>query len=119
MDARTPSNMAPATAHLVIHSDDHGGPIDARVESRLQRLRAIHAKGSWSTKQESLNLQINDLRGEHVRSVDDAGALVEVCLPAGTYHVSAILGKVRRSYMLALEAGKSFDLYLRLAPDHP
>jgi hypothetical protein len=52
-----------------------------------------------------------------LHTVDDAGPLVEVPLPAGTYQVTVQLGCVRRSYTMTLEPGMSFDLHLRLSPD--
>jgi hypothetical protein len=83
----------------------------------MQRLRALYAEGPWHDERAPLGLHIEDLQGHRVLTLDDAGPLIEVPLPAGTYHVSVCLGKVRRRYTLRLEHGASFDLYLRLAPD--
>ncbi len=52
-----------------------------------------------------------------MHSVDDAGPFVDIPLPAGTYHVTAELGKVRRSYTMTLEPGASFNLRLRFTAD--
>ena len=62
-------------------------------------------------------MRIDDLHGKRMFSVDDAGPLVDVPLPAGTYHVSAQRGNARCSYTMTLEPGVSFDLRLRLVPD--
>jgi hypothetical protein len=106
-----------AASRLLIHAEYDLGESDRHHESRLQRLRAIQTRGPWNDKRAPLNLQIDDLQGHRVHAVDDAGPLIDVFLPAGTYHVSVHLGKVRRSYTLTLEPGTSFDLYPRLAPD--
>ncbi|MEO8119228.1 MAG: hypothetical protein ABI606_07895 [Rhodoferax sp.] len=59
-------------------------------------------------------MQIDDLRGHRVLDIEAAGPLVDVPLPAGTYHVTAHRGKVRRGYTMTLKQGAFFDLYLRL-----
>ena len=105
----------PSAARLLIHADDHVGT-GRHDESRLQRLLALHAHGPRPHGRPPLNLRIDDLQGHRLHTVDDAGPLVDVPLPAGTYQVSVHLGQVRRCYTMTLEPGASFDLFLRLAP---
>jgi hypothetical protein len=102
-------------ARLLIHADDHVGA-GRHDASRLQRLLALRAHGQRPHDRPPLNLRIDDLQGRRLHTVEDAGPLVDVPLPAGTYQVSVHLGHVRRSYTMTLEPGTSFDLYLRLAP---
>jgi hypothetical protein len=108
---------AASAARLLIHAEDDVGERDRRLASPLRRLRALYADGPWHDERAPLGLQVDDLQGHQVLEIDDAGPLVDVPLPAGTYHVNVHLGKVRRGYTMTLEQGTAFDLYLRLAPD--
>jgi len=104
----------PAPARLLIHAhDDH--PPGRHADSPLQRLLALYPSGSRATQREPLRLLIDTLDGENVLAVDDAGPLVDVSLPPGTYHVTAHLGDSHRGYTMRLDQGASFDLHLRLA----
>jgi hypothetical protein len=64
---------------------------------------------------EALVLQIDVLGGEAVLALDDAGPVVELPLPPGTYQVSARRGAVQRAYTLALEPGQPYTLVLDIA----
>jgi hypothetical protein len=108
-----PSAAAPADAHLLIHAD---APTDRRrrsAESPLQRLLALYSDGA-DHERAALRIEIHDLQGHRILTVDDASPLLDVSLPAGTYHVSTRLGPVTRGYTMSLQAGGAFDLYLRL-----
>ncbi len=59
-----------------------------------------------------LRLHIDNLQGQRVFTADDAGPLVELALPVGTYHVTAVLGNLCRGYTLTLVEGVPNDLYL-------
>ena len=116
------TNTSPRTgrlspARLVIHAEGHVGARGRRFEPPFQRLRAVHADDPRNERRVPLNLQIDDLQGLRVHSFDDAGPLIDVHLPAGTYHVTVHFGSVRRRYTMTLEPGVSFDLYPRLVPD--
>jgi len=118
----TNTNAAPpaaalSPARLLIHSVDLDGVRERHFDSPLQRLRALRVHGPWHDKRALLCLQIDDLHGQRVHSVEGAGPLMVLPLPAGTYHISVHFGDVRRRYTLTLEPGASFDLYPRLAPD--
>jgi hypothetical protein len=119
VDTNTSTRSATlSAARLLIHADEHvGAGRRHRHESRLHRLLAFPGDGLAHHERLPLNLRIDDLQGHRLHTVDDAGPLVELPLPAGTYQVSVHLGPVRRSYTMTLEPGTSFDLYLRLAPD--
>lgn len=114
----SPRAAAVPPARLVIHAEDQ---LESRVrplESPLRRLREL--SGGIRTERDKcakLCLHIDTLQGVRVHSVDDAGPLVDIPLPAGTYHVTAELGKVRRSYTMTLEPGASFNLRLRFTAD--
>jgi hypothetical protein len=104
-------------AHLLIHAGLDAGAGDRRHESVLQRLRAIQAHALWHNKLTPISLHIDDMHGRRVHSIEDAGTLVDVRLPAGTYHVTVHVGNVRRRYTLTLESGSSVDLYPRVEAD--
>lgn len=59
-----------------------------------------------------LRLHIDNLQGQRVFTADDAGPLVELALPVGTYNVTAVLGTLCRGYTLTLVEGVQSDLYL-------
>lgn len=104
-------------ARLLIHAqDDH--PPGRLADSPLQRLRALYPTARPAGRA-PLRLSVETLAGDNVLSLDDAGPLVDVSLPAGTYHVTAHLGDAHRGYTMRLDPGTEFDLHLRLAqPGH-
>ena len=104
----------PAAARLLIHADSPSGAEEGAFETVLVRLQAILAAGTRHARRVPLRLIVEDLQGRRVLAVDDAGPLLEVPLPAGTYRVNADAGTERRSYTMTLEPGASFDLHLRL-----
>jgi hypothetical protein len=109
--------VTPSAAHLLIHAD--GKLVNGyRLTTTLRRLCAAHLC-DYKFKREPLRLQIVDLQGKLMLAIDDASALVDVSLPAGTYQVIAHFGKVQRDYTLTLTQGASFDLYLRLTLEKP
>lgn len=104
--------MAASAAHLLIHAESALDPTRSRSERPLQRLRAL-AGGLRRRARSPLGVQIDTLCGDSVLVLEDAGATVEVALPAGTYHVTTRLGELRRGYTVTLSQGQCFDLYLR------
>ena len=105
-----------SVAHLLIHAEDGVDSSGRRIEAALRRLRSLYVTKSVHEDRVQLRVQINDLQGQRVFDIEAvAGPLIDVPLPAGTYHVTAHLGKVRRGYTMTLKQGSSFDLYLRLA----
>ena len=106
------------TARLLIHAEVRGCAGGGRLETTLWRLRALYSSRSGQDERTPLCLQIDDLQGNRVLDINDAGALVDVILPARTYLVTAQRGIVRRSYTLTLAPDEPFNLYLRLAPKH-
>ncbi len=118
MDTLSPSCTATmSTGRLVIHNEGRMGTGRRHLKSLLQWLRSIYSTSRRRDECAPLGLQIFDLQGHRVLALDDAGPLVDVPLPAGTYRVAAHAGSVRRSYTMTLEAGASFDLHLRLVAD--
>lgn len=110
----TPRADPAADAHLLIHADATGDRWRRAAETPLQRLLALYSEGAEHGRP-ALRIEIRDLKGHCLLSVDDASPLLDVSLPAGTYHVSTQLGGLKRGYTMSLQAGGAFDLYLRLA----
>ncbi len=106
----------PSAARLVIHDEREVDGICKYVEYQLKRLRALYSDRPGHDRA-PLKVEINDLQGCRVLAIDNAGSLIDVPLPAGTYHVTAHLGKLRRGYTMTLQQGESLDLHLRLSPD--
>lgn len=96
--------------HAGYESPAHGTP----MKLAWRALLALYA--NCTAHRGPLSLQIDDLQGSKLLAVEDAAALTEVPLPAGTYHVIARRGRVRRRYTMTLEQG-TFDLYLHLTAD--
>ncbi len=115
LDSRiVPDTTEVSPAHLLIHAGAEAGPTVASLESTLHRLRARLAAVGLPDVRAPLKLRVEDLQGRRLHTVDDAASVTVVSLPAGTYHVTAILGDLRRSYTLTLAQGAMLDLYLRL-----
>jgi hypothetical protein len=110
------SAASPSAARLLIHAVSDDGSASLTFESWIRRLRE-HVRDGPHGAQALRVLEIRDLAGHRVLAIDDAGALVDVTLPPGTYHVSASLGGARRSYTVALEPGACFDLYVHAVRD--
>ena len=107
----------PAAARLLIHTE---GPVAAAAKEPWSPLQWLLAWAPTNLRQDPhapLRLQIDDLQNHPFLTLDDAGPLVDVVLPAGTYHVAVQRGDVRRGYTMTLAQGASVELYLRLAPD--
>lgn len=101
-------------ARLLIHVKGAPSAWCKPFQSIWHRLRSLCFKDSRGKAPAVPSVQIHDLQGQRVFATDAAGALIDLPLPAGTYHVSASIGKLRRSYTMTLEQGASFDLFLRL-----
>jgi hypothetical protein len=103
-----PSPPAPSTAaRLRIHTEPD------RARGRRSTLRRGLA---WLERRgrPALQLRIADLQGRLFVSTEDSPPLLEATLPAGTYHVTALQGPVRRSYTVTLLDDSTLELYLRL-----
>jgi hypothetical protein len=115
VDTCTPCTLnvvsAVPASRLRIHSAGDDGLAATSVVTTLQRRVVRWLQGSRRL-QTRLSLTIHDLQGRCVFSLDDAGPMVDVTLPPGTYHVCAERGSVRRRYTIALEPGASFELNL-------
>ncbi len=98
MNAPQPAH--PALARLLIHAE-------------------AHARAGWTRwwprpPAAPLQLQVDDLTGARVLTLDDAAPQVALALPPGTYQVTARRGRVCRCYTITLADGASFELAVAL-----
>ena len=107
-------DLTPAISRLLIHADTVPMPRKTRFEATLCRLRRLYSHDVDNTEVAPLSVQIVNLQGRRVFDVESDAPLLEIPLPAGTYHVTAQCGHVCRSYTMVMESGTSFNLYLRL-----
>jgi hypothetical protein len=120
LDSRIAPRAEPLpAARLLIHAASKIGSAGFHFKSALKRLRARYSVDTQSASSTALRIQVDDLQGVRQCAIDDAGALTEVPLPAGTYHVSVSLGSLHRSYTMTLEPNACVDLYVQLAQDLP
>lgn len=130
-----------ACAHLLIHAHDgvHAG-LD-RFNWMPSRLRAL-APAPWRRAATTrTGVRVEDLQGREYFAAEDArligdppadgyivrspewiraglgearrsARLIDLPLPAGTYHVTLNQGGLQRRYTVALEHGARFDLHL-------
>jgi hypothetical protein len=117
-------NPSPTTARLLIHDGGKPGMPSGNREALITRLRRLGAlylpshrsrDADGATGKIPLRLQINNIRGYPVFATHNAALLTDLPLPAGTYHITARWGCIKRCYTLALAQGTCFDLYLRPA----
>lgn len=104
-------------ARLLIHAAQDTGKHCGRVGAFLRRWRAWAlqvTRGDPPAQQ--VVLQIADLRGRPFFSANEMQPLMEVLLPAGTYHVTVKRGTQQRRYTVALETGVTFNLQLLGVP---
>jgi len=117
MIQRAPVSAATVSAaRLMIHAERGRRSMGGLLELPLLRLRSWYPGGPWKDHSAPLHLQIDDLHGRPVVVIENAGPLIELPLTAGTYHVAAFQGTLRRAYTVTLEPGATFDLHLRLTP---
>lgn len=105
---------SPPLARLLIHVDTELTATKTRFQNTWERLRWIYSFDLGHTDLAPLKLRIKDLQGKSVFAIKSVEPLLDIPLPAGTYHIAAERGKVCRSYTMAIEPGTSFDLHLRL-----
>ena len=58
------------------------------------------------------------MQGHRLLTIHVLSPVIDAPLAAGTYQVTARLGKVQRGYTVALAPGAIFDLHLSLALEH-
>lgn len=114
------STDAGSAAWLLIHAGaPESGPRKRGVGGLVCRLRAFCGPRHPVQDSEPAGLEIHDLQGRRILAVREACPLIEVALPAGTYHVSTHVEGTQRRYTVTLEAGASFDLRVMPARDGP
>lgn len=114
MDADTLATSQDTRSRLRIHAfaDEARWSMPVLWRHVLARVR-----GTPRTDPGLLQLEIRDLPGRRLLTLSHAGApLIDMVLPTGTYHVTALTGENRHSYTVVLEQNATTDLHLR--PTH-
>jgi hypothetical protein len=110
---------ARAPARLLIRAADGRRTEHGSLGHVLLRLRALAADHLQRRPAARAGVRIDSLQGCPCFAFEDVGSLIDVPLPAGTYHVTVVLGAMQRRYTVTLEHGATFDLRLPLAMDRP
>lgn len=106
-DAHT---LAGATSRLLIHTLANGGggwTLPVLLRRALARVR-----GAASDDPAPPMLDILDLSGHRLLTVTHVGTVIDLALPAGTYHVTTRNGGNRRSYTVVLVQDRTTELQL-------
>lgn len=113
MDADTLAPGRETRSRLRIHAG--GGGARWSLPGLWRRMLA-----HWQGSPDSLStLEIHDLPGRRLLTLSEAGALVDIVLPTGTYHVTAQAGANRRRYTVVLEQDATTELHLLPARARP
>jgi len=104
-------------ARLLIHAAHGEAPGRGRFVAPLRAWRALVASLWGQAPAAHADVHVDDLRGRQFYAAEDARPLLEVPLPAGTYHVNVRLGDARRRYTVTLEHGATVNLYLDRSAD--
>lgn len=108
-------STAGSKSRLLIHTarnDTHQG---WRLAAVLQRVRAL-MRDTSRTSPAAASLEIHDVQGHRLLALVHTEALIDVLLPAGTYHVTLQLGNSQHRYTVALAQAATTHLYPRLGP---
>lgn len=113
---QAPASTAPLSLpHLLIHAEE--GACVGSFAFALQWLRASASQARRQRARTTVGVRIDDLQGRHFFAAEDARSLIDVSLPAGTYHVTVQLGGCSRRYTVTLAQGATVDLHLPPAAD--
>lgn len=115
----TPACPAKLTlARLLVHATEGVGDGRSALPLFLSRLRAWATAAKSGRPAAPVGLRIADLQGRQYFTANELPSVIDLPLPAGTYHVTVSHGGQHRRYTVALEQGITFDLHLRGAAQH-
>lgn len=104
-----------SSSRLLIHASRNDPHQGWRAGTVLQRIRALVRDRSRPSPT-AASLEIHDVQGHRLLWLTHTGALVDVVLPAGTYHVTLQVGNSSHRYTVALEQAAATHLYPHLGP---
>jgi len=104
------------------HPYQNGGVTKAQVvdmehHMKPYDLRLTFSEGKHNAYAADLKLHITDAAGKRVFTLEQAGPLTDVSLPAGHYTVVADFGGVKRSGSIDVKPGEPANLYLHWPKD--
>ncbi len=99
------------TGRVLLHLADPPPAVRRLVERCLPALlqRMAAARRGVATP---AHLKVLDRQGHSLHEADANRALVELCLPPGTYHLHLLQGARHRCFTLALAAGQAVHLHV-------
>lgn len=106
--------QAAPTAFLRVHSSENNPEEGGRLRQWIERLGGRLSRHGHPPARPQMALCITDLTGRRFFHCDHSDTITPITLPAGTYHVAAGCGQVKRSYTVTLLPGSTLDLHLRL-----
>lgn len=106
-----------APARLLIHAHADANCAAGRSLAGALRWLIVHARLLQQRHAPVLAavVQIDDLLGRRFVDTEQTRPMIEVALPAGTYHVTFRRGSWQRRYTVTLEQGATVHLHPRVA----
>jgi hypothetical protein len=108
--------LAPSTpklSRLLIHATEGAGEDSGGMLSvLLHRLRTCAAAATRRRPPAPMGVCVEDLQGRRFFTSAEAGAVIDVPLPAGTYHVDVRHGSQQRRYTVTLAHEATVNLHL-------
>jgi hypothetical protein len=109
MDADTHAECPATRSRLLIHACAG----EARWSAAALWRRALaRVRGSPCMDAALTTLEIRDLPGRRLLTLTNPDTLIDMVLPTGTYHVTALTGEDRRSYTVVLAQDATTEIHL-------
>jgi hypothetical protein len=100
------------TGRVLLHLADPPPAVRRLVERCLPALLQRMAAARRDVAATPAHLKVLDRQGRSLHETDANRALVELCLPPGTYHLHLLQGARHRCFTLALAAGQAVHLHV-------
>lgn len=109
MNADTLADNQGTRARLLIHAsaDESRWSMSVLFRRWLARMRGLPPADPALAL-----LEIRDLPGRRLLTLTNAGDLIDMVLPTGTYHVTALTSENHRRYTVVLEQDATTELHL-------
>ena len=102
----------PSPARLLIHRTELASTGTGLLADIRLQLRHVLTSFRLCRTPTPTRVRIDDLQGRQFYASDDDTSLIDVDLPAGTYHVTVHVGALQRRYTVALDQGATFNMQL-------
>lgn len=112
MDTQAFADAHGATSRLRIHADSSSDGFERegfRAMSAVWRRWWVRVRGGPAL----CTLEVRDLPGHRLLTLSNAGSLIDMVLPTGTYQVTTQTGESLRRYTVVLERDVITELHLQ------